>query len=136
MDLKFDIRRVLEFYDAEHLPSRGGWAKIRCVIHEDGSPSASFNELEGRFRCFVCDFFGDAIDLIRAKEGSTWHEAVKRAQEITGQDGSFKAPEAVTAKARRLKPIRIGEPREGRGESPARSTSQPTGRKRPRRISI
>ena len=133
MTHKFDIRTILEHYGAENLPNRGGWAKIRCPIHDDGSPSASFSEDKGTFRCFVCDFSGDGIDLIRHQEGMTWHEAVARAKEITGEDGSFKAA-PVSTTPRRYKPVRIGEPREDGAPSPVRSTNQPTGRKRPRRI--
>ena len=76
---KFSIREALEAYGAENLPHRpGGWAKIKCVIHEDSNPSASFNESKGQFRCFTCDFFGDALDLIQLKEGVDYAGSVKR----------------------------------------------------------
>ena len=59
---KFSIRPVLEHYGAENLPHRpGGWAKIKCPMHDDSNASASFNEDKGQFRCFACDFFGDAM---------------------------------------------------------------------------
>ena len=133
---KFPIREVLEFYGADQLPHRHGWAKIKCVIHDDSSPSASFNEEKGSFRCFTCGFYGDAIDLIRHKESASWHEAVERAQEITGQDGNV-VTDSGPGKPQRHRPVRIGEVRTAGGGSPrtaSSSSSKPAGRRRPRRI--
>ena len=36
--------------------------KARCPFHNDQTPSLSFKE--GRYKCFGCDAFGDAIDLV------------------------------------------------------------------------
>lgn len=61
---KPNIIEVLEHLGGQVVSSRGTWRKARCPIHEDGSPSASVNEDDCRFNCFVCDFNGDAVDLI------------------------------------------------------------------------
>lgn len=131
---KFPIREVLEHYGADNLPHRHGWAKIKCVVHDDSSPSASFSEEKGSFRCFTCGFYGDAIDLIQRKEGGSWHEAVERAVQITGQDGNV-TDTGGAAKPQRHRPVRIGDVHTAGGGSPQRtSTNKPAGRRRPRRI--
>lgn len=134
MEEKFPIRPVLEYYTDRPLPHRAGWAKMLCVVHEDSTPSASFREDKEIFHCFTCGFTGDALDIIQAKEGNTWHEALEMAKAITGQEGGF--VKEASRPAGRCRPVRIGDLAEGGAPRPRTSgtTTKTVGRKRPRRI--
>lgn len=107
MATKFSIRKVLEHYTGAVIPERGsGWTQIHCPVHDEQRPSASYNEDLGKVHCFGCTFHGDALDLIKVKEGvEDYSEQVKIAEAITGDtiDG---ASGLVAAPARRL-PMRI-----------------------------
>jgi DNA primase len=70
--VKFSIGKVLEYYGAA-VPYGGGYAKLRCPFHDDRHPSATVNHVKQTFKCYVCDVSGDAIDVIRWREGSSNH---------------------------------------------------------------
>lgn len=107
MAAKFSIRKVLEHYTGAVIPERGsGWTQIHCPVHDEQRPSASYNEDLGKVHCFGCTFHGDALDLIKVKEGvEDYSEQVKIAEAITGEtiDGGTGVQ---LAPARRL-PMRI-----------------------------
>lgn len=113
---KPSITELWESYDGTVLGAdRGGWQKATCVLHEDRSPSASINEEECRWRCFVCDESGDAIDLIMRKENARWLDARAIAQKLA--DG--KGQEIRTERGRSsLLPQRTGNRTRGSHFSP------------------
>lgn len=41
--------------------------KALCFGHEDKTPSLSFDEKKGRYKCFVCDVKGDVINLVEER---------------------------------------------------------------------
>ena len=43
----------------------GNWLKTKCPFHADFNPSASTNNLTGRFVCHACGIKGDVIDLAK-----------------------------------------------------------------------
>ena len=54
------------------VPARaGGWRKMRCPFHEDGTASATVNLDTNRFKCFGCGVSGDTYDLIMHRQGGT-----------------------------------------------------------------
>ncbi len=71
------IRTLLRYYGAT-LPTdfSVGWRSIRCPLHTDEHPSASFNDKLGRFNCFVCGIEGDVIDVVQQHEGLTLKESL------------------------------------------------------------
>lgn len=89
---KFSIKTVIEHYAERPIPERGtGWTPILCPMHDEARPSAAYNEAKGTLSCMGCMFYGDALDIIEAKEGVTdFKEQVKIAEAITGEtlDGS------------------------------------------------
>ena len=89
---KPDIVEIVEAYGGTVLGGdRGGWRKATCPIHEDKSPSASVNSDECRFRCFVCDFSGDAVDLIMKVTSAGYPAAIKLAEKFLGDgDGAVR----------------------------------------------
>ena len=81
-DLKDDIsiEEVLEHYgwvDDTHGGGWQEWKKTLCPFHDDQTPSATVNMLEGRFHCFTCDTSGDIIDIVMIEEHLTFKEAVR-----------------------------------------------------------
>lgn len=80
------IAAVLEHYGADLARVREtGWRPLRCPFHDDKLASASVNLAKGAFRCHGCDAKGDAIGLIKAREGLDYPGAIQFAEEILGQ---------------------------------------------------
>ena len=78
------FRQVRERVTAQEAARRYGLAfdrrgRARCPFHDDRHPSMSFKD--GRFRCWVCDIGGDAIDLTARLWGLDKLEAAKRLNE-------------------------------------------------------
>lgn len=78
------FRQVRERVSAQDAARRYGLAfdrqgRARCPFHNDKHPSMSFKD--GRFRCWVCDIGGDAIDLTARLWGLDKLEAAKRLNE-------------------------------------------------------
>lgn len=134
MATKFSIRKVLEHYTGAVIPERGsGWTQIHCPVHDEQRPSASYNEDLGKVHCFGCTFHGDALDLIKVKEGvEDYSEQVKIAEAITGEtiDGSTGVQLAPT---RRL-PMRITDGGASAGAQARPGAPIPGRPKRRRRI--
>ncbi len=131
MSGKFNIVAVIEHYTGDVLSLGGGWVKLKCPVHDENNPSASYKSDKGSVRCFGCGFFGDAIDLIQRKEGLDYGEARERASEITGEtlDGTslFTRQEPVG----RCKPVRLFD---GNHAPPRRTSAATVVRRKPRRI--
>jgi DNA primase len=56
---------------------------------QDDHPSLTFFEDSGRYKCFVCGVTGDAISLVRAVQGVSFHEATAW---LLAQAGASAAP--------------------------------------------
>lgn len=83
-----ELGPILDHYDQEFNPDRGGNQQVRCVFHDDRHASASVNLDEGVFNCFTCGIGGDAIELIKIQEGVGFGEAKRLAEELAGKDSS------------------------------------------------
>lgn len=75
---------VLEYYGAR-LSRNMARQKIRCVVHDDSSPSMSINLDSGLWKCHACHEQGDSYTVIQRKEDCDFLSALKKAEEITGQ---------------------------------------------------
>jgi hypothetical protein len=64
---KPDLATVLEHYGAQ-IPTKYGYASMRCVLHEDSHASATVNIDKQKYYCFVCQFNGDVYDVVKFKE--------------------------------------------------------------------
>lgn len=60
-----DLRAVLEHYDS---PVRGDIGMTNCPLHEDRTPSLSYDLRKGVFKCHSCDMGGNGWTLIKEKE--------------------------------------------------------------------
>lgn len=56
--------------------------KALCPFHNDKHPSMTFKN--GRYRCWVCDASGDAVDLVRGLYGGTYMDALRRINQDFG----------------------------------------------------
>lgn len=81
-----DITAILEHYGAR-VPTRTGWAKMKCPFHEDSHASAAVNLKEDIFKCHGCEYKGDGYAIIILKEGVKFREAVSIAQGILNACG-------------------------------------------------
>ena len=73
---------------------------VRCLYHEDKTPSMLVNESKDTLYCFSgnCDHSGKAIDVIDAimyKESSTKREAIDKAKSLIGSVGGVSMPRKV-----------------------------------------
>lgn len=83
MPSRDDLDMVAEKYG-------GDWAhkrKALCLIHDDTVPSVSVSE-SGLWNCHACGKGGDAITLIREKEGCDYEGARNVLASITGRPGN------------------------------------------------
>lgn len=62
------------------VPKGGTVIKVRCLFHEDRTPSATLNTDTQRIRCYSCGFFDDAIGLIQAHDGLDFADAKSKAE--------------------------------------------------------
>lgn len=83
-----DIIALWESYGGELVgPDRNGERKAKCALpdHDDNSPSASVNEDEGLWNCYVCGKGGDAIALVREVNGLGFADAISFLEEFAGR---------------------------------------------------
>ena len=78
------IGPVLEHYGWTVPNKRSGNVPIKCFEHGEKHASASINFEKNVVHCFSCDFAGDAITIVRRKEGLGYVEAVKFIERISG----------------------------------------------------
>lgn len=92
-DLKNEILtsiNIVEFIESEYnvylQPSSSGWYKTNCLMpkHRDNNPSFGVNPDIGKFKCLSCNSKGDLIELVRAVEGLSFFEALRRLAEYAG----------------------------------------------------
>lgn len=75
------IHRVLEHYGADLARvQEHGWRSVRCPFHPDRTASARVNLEKGGFICLACGVHGDAIGLIKDREGLGYLGAVEFAK--------------------------------------------------------
>ena len=86
--MKFSIKETLNYYKGQVPKSGFGWKKMKCCFHDDSHASAQVNFQDEYFMCFACGVKGDAIDLIKYKEGIEYAEAVKFAETIFNKSGT------------------------------------------------
>lgn len=86
-DTQFDIAPVMAELGYE-VPAVLGtrYQKCRCVFHEDKTASASVNQYG--YKCHSCDRSGDALKFLQEEGGLSFVEALQRAQECTGHQGT------------------------------------------------
>lgn len=71
-----------QFYAAElgnlRRPSRG-WTQVRCVFHEERTPSLSINLQNGGFFCHGCGAKGgDVVDFLKLRDGLSFKQACEQ----------------------------------------------------------
>jgi DNA primase len=83
---QLDLGPVLIHYGAKDLPSRYGWHTMKCPFpeHNDSRASARVNLSIGGFVCLACGIRGDAIKIIRDREGLSFGKALEFAREVFG----------------------------------------------------
>ena len=101
---KVNIVPVLEHYGAT-VPTRSGWAKMKCPFHNDSHASAAVHLGDNAFKCHGCQYKGDAYAIIMQKEGVDFREAITIAEGILNACGEV-LPQR-TARSRGL-PRRAG----------------------------
>lgn len=72
---KFDISKLQDLpieQVAEALTLKVKNHKSLCPFHADSRPSLTFNRARNRYRCFVCNARGGAIDLVMHTQGWTF----------------------------------------------------------------
>ena len=116
---KHSIQPVLEHYGATNLRETWGWQKMKCVVHEDSTASASVNVTENAFACHACGVKGDTYKIIMEKEGVGYREAIAIAEGITGESrGNIQGKHSSSRRV----PSQEGIISRRRGYSPPRSS--------------
>lgn len=69
-------------------PRETGYTRIRCPVHDDGTPSAYITVEEERWGCHTCDISEDAIALIQREKNLGFREARDLAISISGGVGN------------------------------------------------
>lgn len=81
MSADLGIAGVLEHYGADLSRVRAsGWRPVRCPFHDDRNASAGVNLDKNAFACHACGMKGDAISLIKKREGLDFNDAIRFAQ--------------------------------------------------------
>lgn len=120
---KLPIRAVLIHYGAGDFPHRRGWAKVKCILHDESQASASVNEEAGLYKCFACMQTSpigngssttlDGLDIVAIKEGcSDFACADECAERIFGESVRDVLSGAQGKPSRRV----FGESRPKRGQ--------------------
>lgn len=88
---------IQHYYPTWNPPANTGrvWVKCLCPFHDESNPSATVSYEHDAFNCFGCGVKGDAIKIIRYKEGCSYREAVAIAARIS--PGSYdEVPRSAT----------------------------------------
>lgn len=102
---ELEIGPVLIHYGATSLPGGVGWRTMRCPFpeHNDRNSSARVNLELGGFICLACGISGDAIKIIRDREGLNFADATKFAREVFG--ASVETVSSGVQRSKKRKPI-------------------------------
>ncbi len=89
-----NITAILEHYGAT-VPTRSGWAKMKCPFHNDSHASAAVNLQDNLFKCHGCQYKGSGYKIIMDKEGVGFREAIVIAEGILNSCGQV-LPQRIT----------------------------------------
>lgn len=84
--------------------------KAHCFVHEDSTPSLSFNEQGNYFKCFGCGVGGSVIDLVKlyldtgTGEAIRWIEREYGIGENHGPASDFRADSPLPGKSEKTQP--------------------------------
>lgn len=81
-----NITAILEYYGGT-VPTRSGWAKMKCPFHDDSHASSAVNLKENIFKCHACQYKGNGFNIIMQKEGVGFREAIIIAEGILNSCG-------------------------------------------------
>jgi DNA primase len=105
---ELDIAAVLTHYGADLTRvSEHGWRSIRCPFTENHSrddkcASGRVNLALNAYACMACSIKGDAISLIKQREGVDFQGALQFAEDILGSSvGGVRRPARKTAAEQR-----------------------------------
>ena len=110
-DVDYRVQLALEATDLRELvedrlgPAKRG--RFLCPFHDDQNPD--FSVKDARFRCFACGESGNALDLLRKLDGTSFFEALEYLEQRAGIRPAIIGPETrkaldrVRDKARREK---------------------------------
>lgn len=79
------VAKIIEHYGGRLRRDYGSWQKIRCPFHGDQHASAGVSVTENLFVCHGCGIKGNPFNIIKQHEGVTYREAIKIAENITGE---------------------------------------------------
>jgi DNA primase len=94
------IAQIIEHYGGRLRRDYGSWQKIKCPFHGDSHASAGVSIADNIFVCHGCGIKGNAFNIIKEHEGVKYREAVKIAENITGE--SYKPLRKSSALSRRI----------------------------------
>ncbi|MFT9585268.1 CHC2 zinc finger domain-containing protein [Mycobacteroides abscessus] len=92
---------ILYYYPDWSPPNPGpGWRRCLCPFHGDETPSGAVHYGYDAFSCLACGTKGDAIAIVKAREGVNYSEAKRRIQEIL-EGGDGEVPPVVQGQSSR-----------------------------------
>ncbi|WJJ56545.1 CHC2 zinc finger domain-containing protein [Mycobacteroides abscessus] len=92
---------ISHYYPDWSPPNPGpGWRRCLCPFHGDETPSGAVHYGYDAFSCLACGTKGDAIAIVKAREGVNYSEAKRRIQEIL-ERGDGEVPPSVSGQPRR-----------------------------------
>lgn len=94
------IAAIVEHYGGKLLKNYGSWQKIKCPFHSDTHASAGVSVSENLFVCHGCGIKGNPFNVIKKHEGVSYREAIKIAENITGE--GYQLLRGSSASSRRL----------------------------------
>ena len=100
------------------------WISCLCPFHGDSNKSASVSFKNNAFRCFACPVRGDAIALIRSREGVTFAEALRITEELSPESSGQIQSKPARKSSRSVlgdSGFEVGRPRISGGDKQVRS---------------
>ena len=59
-----------------YLKGKTGWQTVKCLFHDDRTPSLGINLDHGGFRCLACNASGDLVKFHMMTQQKTFNETV------------------------------------------------------------
>ena len=94
------IAKIIEHYGGRLRRDYGSWQKIKCPFHQDSHASAGVSVMDNIFVCHGCGIKGNGFNVIKLHEGVKYGEAIKIAEDITGE--SYQSLRSTPALGRRI----------------------------------
>lgn len=79
------IAKIIEHYGGRLRKDYNSWQKIKCPFHQDNHASAGVSIKDNIFVCHGCGIKGNGFNIIKLHEGVKYSEAIKIAENITGE---------------------------------------------------